>query len=172
MKVPLIQRVVAHGAHDGCETAWVEQYWEVECPNCKQPHILTPEEYRDRYVCWLIPCEYCIGDISLDLPVESLGSTDENLEWALELFRGLEGRWGFPTREIALIASACEFLKMVSTRERGEWLFGELMKLERYPTPIVMRRIYQRRYTPADHVEEKDLISSRFDVERKEKHES
>lgn len=167
IKAKLEYREITHTFDNG--RSFVEKFHYTFCPYCKAEKRLEPVEYDDRYYCWLVSCKECKKDIHLDLPVDSLGVTDENMEWALALFKTLEGKLGFPPSVPALVSICEEFLEIIHNRERGEWLFKELKTLDRFPIHITLRRTYERRHTPADHRHSGQLYTVRYDVEGKNK---
>ena len=103
--------------------------------------------------------------------------TPEDLSWAMQQLRRFEGLPGVPQSPEALMSFARAFLHIVaeqpateieeyddeahapvrrkvesvSRQETVDWLINELLgSCDRFPPPIIMRRVYECRYRCAD----------------------
>lgn len=86
--------------------------------------------------------------------------TTENLIWAAQMFRQVDFLVNFPQSPESMKFYCEEFLSVVESKERGEWLFAELARgAERYfPTLLEMRSVYYRVHNPADGIRPQDLV--------------
>lgn len=73
---------------------------------------------------------------------------------------------GFPRTTDGIDALADAFIAIVGDKEKADWLSQAIiMGCSRCPTPIEMRRIFERKYAPADgrranEIDQADLLSN------------
>ena len=146
--------------------SFIERYRTVTCPGCQHTERVEDETYQYRYYN-LFTCRNCGSDIKFDLPVESMPETDENMAWAEALLLSMEDKMYRPLGQIAINSLVKEFLAIVHSKERGEWLAHELRQLDKFPGHMAIRKAYETRYQPADHKYSYEYTAIRRDVQEK-----
>jgi hypothetical protein len=129
---------------------------------CGELHIFAGDAHRDSFKC--INC----GLIVLVYPPDnSIPRTSKNMAWIKDKLQAFSSVYGFPKNEQGMTMLCEQFLKIVHDEERAEWLLEQLadMEMRRFPMPIVMRRIYDTRWTPADGRKPNETIASQIENE-------
>jgi hypothetical protein len=133
-----------------------------ECPACQTEHRFLDDCRRDVY-----DCQCCGVTVFCAPPDHSLPPTAKNLTWIKGKLDAFSGVYGFPKTEPGLLMYCEEFLKIVHNEERAEWLLGEMRRMEmrRFPMPIVLRRIYDTLWTPADGLTPDKMLGATIEAE-------